>query len=206
MARDVRVVDSPGYLGGGGIRPGVEVMEIDGRLPYRRRWTGREPLVLILILTLVVIWVYRNFGDEVFFGRHSGLRTPESGNAPPVEIETAPVVPPVAPVEEPPTVAAEQRPVIAAEQQSAVIAAEQQSDIMGYSRVMAERLNLREGPGYERRVISVLPRDWEVAILRQSHITPNGDVWVEVMAQTDDGWREGWVMRQYLESCNCPMP
>src|SRR5262249_20360496 len=196
MARDVRIVDSPGYLGGGGIRPGVEVMEIDGRLPYRRRWTGREPLVLILILTLVAIWVYRNYGDEVF-GRRSGLWTPESRNAPPVEIETAPVVPPVAPVEEPPTVAAEQRPVIAAEQQS---------DIMGYSRVMAERLNLREGPGYGRRVIAVLPRDWEVAILRQSHITPNGDVWVEVMAQTDDGSREGWVMRQYIESCNCPAP
>jgi len=196
MARDVRVVDSPGYLGGGVIRPGVEVMEIDGRLPYRRRWTGREPLVLILILTLVAIWVYRYYGDEVF-GRHIGLWTPESESAPPVKIETAPVVPPVAPVEEPPTVAVEQGPVIAAEQQS---------DIMGYSRVMAERLNLRESPGYERRVIAVLHRDWEVAILRQSHITPNGDVWVEVMAQTGDGWRKGWVMRQYLESCNCPAP
>jgi len=196
MTRDVRFIDSTGYMGGGAIRPDIEVMEFDGRGPYRRRWTGREPVVFLLILALVAIWMYRNYGGEVF-GSRSGVLIPDSNNAPPVEIETAPVVPPLSPVEELPPVPAEPRPVITAEQQS---------EITGYSRVAAESLNLRAQPGFESRVIAILPRNWEVAILRQSHLTPNGDLWVEVMADTDYGWRKGWVMQQYLESCNCQMP
>src|SRR5262249_16599807 len=196
MTRDVRVIDSTGYMGGGVIRPDIEVMEIDGRGPYRRRWTGREPVVFLLILALIAIWMYRNYGGEVL-GSRSGVWISGPRNAPPAEIETAPVVPPVAPVEELPTESAEPRPVITAEQQS---------EITGYSRVAAESLKLRAQPGFERQVIAILPRNREVAILRQSHITPNGDVWVEVMADTDYGSRKGWVMQQYLESCNCPGP
>jgi len=194
MARDVRIIDSPGYSGGGFIRPDVEVMEFNGRGPYRRRWTGGEPLVLILILGLIAMWVYRNSGGEIF-GRQ--ILTPSQTTPSPVEIGTAPVVPPVTPIEEYPTATDERRPAVTVEQQS---------EIMGYSRVVAESLNLRDRPGFERRVIAVLPRYGEVAILRQSHVTPNGDVWVEILAGTDDGWLKGWVMGQYLESCNCPAP
>jgi hypothetical protein len=175
-----------------------EVMEIDGKGPYRRRWSGREPVALILILAIVAIWMYRNSGGE-FFGRRFGEWLPSPVNTPPVEVQTVPVPPPVAPVEEFPTVAVEPRPVITPEPQS---------DIIGYSRVVSERTNLRAGPGYEYRVIASLPRHWEVAILNQLHITPNGDMWVEVLTETDYGRRNGWVMRQYLEleSCNCPAP
>jgi hypothetical protein len=201
MARDVRVVESSGYSGGGFLRPDVEV--INGRGPYtRRRWRGGEPLVLILILALVAIWMYQKTGGELF-GRQIGGWISTPSKVPPVEIETAPVAPPVAPVapvpvEEPPPVTVEPRPALTAEQQS---------DILGHSRVGVERLNLRDQPGLDRRVIAVLPRHWEVAILRQAHVTPNGDVWIEVMAETDGGWRMGWVLRRYLESCiNCPTP
>ena len=197
MARNVKVIDSSGYSGGGFLKPEIEVMEIDGRGPYspygRRRWRGGEPLVLILILAIVAIWMYQKSGGEVF-GRQIGGWISATRNVPPVEIETAPVAPPLAPVEEAPVVTVNRR---------TALTAEQQSDILGNSRVEAESLNLRDQPGLERRVIAVLPRHWEVAILRQSHVTPNGDVWVEVMAETDDGWRKGWVIWRYLESCNC---
>lgn len=209
MARNIRVVDSPGYLGSNFTRPDIEVMEIDGRGPYidgrgpyRRRWTGREPLALILILALVSIWMYQR-SEGGFFGRTFSIGAPSTGSAPPAEIETVPVFPPAAPVVEPappiegpPLVTTEPRPIIAAGQQS---------DVIGYSRVMAERLNLRARPGFESGVIAVLPMYSDLAILRQLHVNPNGDVWVEVMAETDYGWQKGWVMRQYIESCNCPM-
>jgi len=81
---------------------------------------------------------------------------------------------------------------------------ELQSDIMGYARIIAENANLRERPGIQSRLISVLPRNREVAVLRQLHINTNGEVWVEVLAATDQGWRKGWVMRSFLNSCNCP--
>jgi hypothetical protein len=116
------------------------------------------------------------------------------GSVPPAKIETGPVIPPLAVEEAPGTV--EERPGITADQQS---------DIMGYSRVISERLNLRERPGVQYYVLSNLPRYWEVAILRQLHITPNGEKWVEVLADTGRGWQKGWVMTRYLEPCNCPI-
>ena len=44
----------------------------------------------------------------------------------------------------------------------------------------------------------------QVAVLRQLHVYHNGETWVEVMASTNQGWRKGWVMRNHLDSCNCP--
>jgi len=197
MARSVRVIDESGYPGGV-IRPDVEVMEFDGRIPYRRRWSGREPLVMILVLVLIAIWVYRNSAGEAF-GRQLGEWIPSTRNSAPVEVETAPVDPPLAPVEYSPTPPVEELPTAPVERAPA-ITVEQQSDILGYARVASERLNLREQPGFERRVIAILPRNWEVAILRQSHQTPNGDVWVEVFTETDYGRRKGWVMWRYLDT------
>jgi hypothetical protein len=96
---------------------------------------------------------------------------------------------------EPPRIAVEQRPALTTELQS---------DIMGYARIIAENANLRERPGIQYRLISVLPRNREVEVLRQLHININGEAWVEVLAATDQGWRKGWVMRSFLDSCNCP--
>jgi len=96
---------------------------------------------------------------------------------------------------EPPRIAVEREPALTTELKS---------DIMGYARIIAENANLREGPGIQYRLISVLPRNLEVAVLRQLHINTNGEAWVEVLAATDQGWRKGWVMRSFLNSCNCP--
>jgi hypothetical protein len=185
-----------------GSRPEVEVLDAEGRGPYGRRWTGRGSLVFVLILALVTIWLYRNRGPEVF-GRQTGIDIPARGSATPIEIETAPVDPPVEAIPERPRVIVEKRPVVTVEQRP-LPAAAQQSDIMGYARVMSDSLNLRSRPGFQYEVISVLPGNWEVAILRQLHVYPNGETWVEVMAWTNQGWRKGWVMRNHLDSCNCP--
>src|SRR5262245_8168891 len=96
---------------------------------------------------------------------------------------------------EPPGVAVERRPALTTELQS---------DIMGYARIIAVNANLRERPGIQYRLISVLPGNREVAAHRQLHINTNGEAWVEVLAATDQGWRKGWVMRRFLNSCNCP--
>ena len=198
MARNIRIVDSPGYSVGNVITPDVEVMETAVRSPYRRRWAGGEPILFILILVLLAIWMYRKNGGE-FFGSQFGFGIPASTTtAPPVEIESAPVVPPVSPIED-------DQPMVAVDHHSVTPVVQQDSDITGYSRVAAYSLNLRSHPGYDRSVIAILYRDSELAILRQLHVTPNGDVWVEVLADTDQGKLKGWVMQRFLDpSCNCP--
>jgi len=185
-----------------GSRPEVEVVDTDGRGPYGRRWTGRGSLVFVLILALVTIWLYRKRGSEVI-GEQTVIDIPARGSETPIEIKTAPVDPPGVAIPERPRVIVEGGPIVTVEQRP-LLTTEQQSDIMGYARVMSDSLNLRARPGFQYEVISVLPRNWEVAVLRQLHVYNNGDKWVEVMALTNQGWRKGWVMRNYLDSCNCP--
>jgi hypothetical protein len=177
-----------------GSRPEVEVVDAMGGGPYGRRWTGSGSLVFVLILVLVTIWLYRNRSRDVL-GKQTVIDIPAQVSATPVEIETAPVDPPVEAIPERPRVIVRERPLPTAEQQS---------DIMGYARVMSDSLNLRARPGFQYDVISVLPGNYEVAVLNQLHVYYSGETWVEVMALTNRGWRKGWVMRNYLDSCNCP--
>jgi hypothetical protein len=187
-----------------GIRPEVEVVDTEySSGPYERRWLGRESLVVILILALAIIWLYRNRGLEAL-GKQGVIDIQTTGSEPPVEIETAPVDPPVVAIPERPRVIIAGQPVVTVEQRP-LLTAKQQSEITGYARVMSDSLNLRARPGFQYEVISVLPRNWELAVLRQSHVYPNGETWVEVMAWTNQGWRKGWVMRDHLDSCNCPI-
>jgi hypothetical protein len=185
-----------------GSRPEVEVVGAVGGGPYGRRWTSSGSLVFVLILVLVTIWLYRNRSPEVF-GKQIVIDMPAQVSATPVEIGTAPVDPPIAAIPEGPRVIVRERPVVVAERRPLPTAG-QQSDIMGYARVMSHSLNLRARPGFQYDVISVLPRSYEVAVLNQLHVYYNGETWVEVMALTNQGWRKGWVMRNYLDSCNCP--
>lgn len=183
------------------IRPDVEVVDSDYRGSYGRRWAGRESLVFVLILALASIWLYRNSGLDVF-GKQAVIDIQASGSGTPVEIKTAPVDPPLVTITEQPQVIVEAQPVVTVEQR-ALLTAEQQSHIMGYARVVSDSLNLRARPGIQYEVISVLHRNWEVAVLRQLHVYHNGETWVEVMALTNQGWRKGWVMRNNLGPCNC---
>jgi len=205
-----------------------DVVEVDDRGSYKRRWTGKAPLVFIMILALVAIRLYQDRGSEVFGKRmNAGEAEPrttptphieitptpltEITPTPHIEIKTAPVAPPDVVVEEPPRAVAKpprvagephrvvsrprrvagEPPRIAVEREPA-LTTELKSDIMGYARIIAENANLREGPGIQYRLISVLPRNLEVAVLRQLHINTNGEAWVEVLAAPiRDGERGG---------------
>jgi len=178
MARSVRVIEAPEYARASAVRPDVEFVETGSYGSYG----GRYSIVVILVLCLIVVWIYRNGGVGAFGRLMSEKPATElsvSGGANPVESAAPPIVPPV-------------------------ISAGQQSDITGYTRVAVERLNLRAGPGVQYAAIYVLPRNWEVAILRQLHITNDGETWVEVMVETNQGRQKGWVSQRYLEACNCP--
>jgi hypothetical protein len=183
-------------------RPGVEVVDAVNMGPYGRRWTGKGSLVFVLILALITIWLYRNRGPEIF-GKQTVIDISARESATPIEIEPKPVYPPVVAIPERPRVLVEERPGVDYRQRP-LLTAEQQSDIVGTARVISDSLNLRARPGFQYQVISVLPRNWEVAVLRQLHVYHNGEAWVEVMAATNQGWRKGWVMRNHLDSCNCP--
>jgi hypothetical protein len=179
MARSVRVIDSPEYVRE---RPDVEVVDTGGSGLYGRRSASGSFIVVLLVLLLIVALIYRN-GTEGFFGglmsETPAAEPPISAGVTPVEREALPVVPPVAPAGQP-------------------------SDVIGYTRVAVEQLNLRAGPGDHYAAIYVLPRNWQVAILRQLHIANDGEAWVEVMVETNQGWQRGWVSQRYLEACDCP--
>src|SRR5262245_45019387 len=119
MARTVRVIDSPDYARLGGLRPDVEVVGTDGGGLYGRRFVGRDSLVFILILVLIVVWIYWNrgvgfFGDLV--NETQSAEVSPTGVADPTESEVPPTVPPVVPP---------------------LVGDAQQSDVIGYTRVAA---------------------------------------------------------------------
>jgi hypothetical protein len=156
---------------------------------------GRETLIFLLGLALVSLWMYRNSGSE-YFGSQMGMGIPLPSTAPPVEVSESPASPPLTtPVEPPPSPVVDPRPIVTVEQPS---------DIMGYAQVLSYSLNLRSGPGYQYYVTNVLPQYLTVAVLRQLHISNDGEAWVEVMIETTQGRQRGWVNRQFLSSCHCP--
>src|SRR5262245_4614148 len=91
----------------------TDVVEVDGRGPYRSGWAGRQSLGLILILALVVIWMYQRDGIDVF-RRQIGL------GAPPVEIEAPPIDPTSAAFPEQPS----ERPIVTVEPRPVMTMAE----------------------------------------------------------------------------------
>lgn len=68
------------------------------------------------------------------------------------------------------------------------------------ARVAASRLYLREGPGANYVPTYLLPYDWPLSILGESQVGNDGEVWIKVRLQTDQGPQEGWVNRKYVQS------
>ncbi len=69
-----------------------------------------------------------------------------------------------------------------------------------FARVTADSLYLREGPGTEYIATYLLPYDWPLTLLGESHLDRDGDVWVRVRLETEQGLQEGWVNQRYLET------
>jgi hypothetical protein len=68
------------------------------------------------------------------------------------------------------------------------------------ARVAASRLYLREGPGANYVAIYLLPYNWPLSILGESQVGNDGEVWIKVRLQTEQGPQEGWVNRKYVQS------
>jgi hypothetical protein len=75
-----------------------------------------------------------------------------------------------------------------------------QSRVATSARVAASRLYLREGPGANYVPIYLLPYNWPLSILGESQVSNDGEVWIKVGLQTEQGPQEGWVNRKYVQS------
>ncbi len=64
-------------------------------------------------------------------------------------------------------------------------------------------LYLRPEPGMQYQPHYLLPLNWDVSISRESHRSPDGDLWVKVKVETDQGPQEGWVCCRHLYRINC---
>src|SRR5262245_31630695 len=72
------------------------------------------------------------------------------------------------------------------------------SPIVTRAKVAVYNLYLREGPGVEYAATYLLPKGWAVSYLGDSRPDNNGNIWVKVLVQTDQGPQNGWVNRNFL--------
>jgi hypothetical protein len=72
------------------------------------------------------------------------------------------------------------------------------SSVITRARVAVNSLYLREGPGVEYVATYLLPQGWAVSYLGDSKPDNNGNIWVKVLVQTEQGPQNGWVNRNYL--------
>lgn len=195
MARSVQITDSrrPDY----GPTIYDDGVVADGR--SRIRSSGSLLILLVVLLVIAGFLMNRNSGSFSFQGNRSlgSIWTPFSSESTPVQVtmDTRP--------------GSAELPVIGADPSAGTVGtvneasvvwpqANAQTDVIGYARVAADTLYMRSGPGAWYQAIYALPRDWPVSLLKQSHLNNYGEVWVEVMVESNQGFQKGWVSRQYL--------
>lgn len=71
-------------------------------------------------------------------------------------------------------------------------------NVVAYTWIIANAVNLRSGPGMGFEVITVLPENWPVAILQDTEIDDSGEVWAHIRVETRQGFKKGWLNRRYL--------
>jgi hypothetical protein len=71
-------------------------------------------------------------------------------------------------------------------------------NIIGYAWITADEVHLRKGPGLDHDALYVLPENWPVAILNESDVANDGEVWAHVRVETKQGTKKGWLNRRYL--------
>jgi hypothetical protein len=76
---------------------------------------------------------------------------------------------------------------------------QRQPPVIIQARVAANSLYLREGPGMEYVATYILPENWGVSLIGDYLTDNSGEVWAKVSVETDEGLREGWVSRRFVE-------
>lgn len=64
--------------------------------------------------------------------------------------------------------------------------------------VTADNLNMRVAPGNYSQVTYILPQGTRVTLLGETYRELDGDMWVQVRIQTNEGLQVGWVNRRYI--------
>lgn len=64
--------------------------------------------------------------------------------------------------------------------------------------VIADNLNMRVSPNQFSQASYILPRGTRVEYLGESYQEPDGDFWVKVQIQANEGVQIGWVSRRYI--------
>lgn len=64
--------------------------------------------------------------------------------------------------------------------------------------VIADSLNMRVSPNEFSQASYILPRGTRVEYLGESYQEPDGDFWVKVRIQANEGMQTGWVSRRYI--------
>lgn len=64
--------------------------------------------------------------------------------------------------------------------------------------VIADSLNMRVSPNQYSPASYILPRGTRVEYLGESYQEPDGDFWVKVQIQANEGVQIGWVSRRYI--------
>jgi uncharacterized protein YgiM (DUF1202 family) len=70
------------------------------------------------------------------------------------------------------------------------------SGVVGY--VIADNLNMRSGPGNYSPATYILPRGTRVTLLGETYQEADGDLWVQVRIEANEGPQIGWVNRRYI--------
>ena len=71
-------------------------------------------------------------------------------------------------------------------------------NVVGYAWVTVNEVHLRKGPGLDYDALYVLPENWPVAILNDTDVDKDGEIWTHVRVETRQGVKKGWLNRRYL--------
>jgi hypothetical protein len=185
---------------------------------YEPPVSNRNSLLLFLILLLVIGWfLFSHSGSFSSIGSGWGSRPVDwSTSDRPVSIEE-PTIRKQSPDEQPrikrPEVSVTPKPRV--KEEVAIISEPRVKEkkregfkpavgywrdpnVIAYAWIIADEVNLRKGPGPDYDSFYILPENWPVAILNESHVDNSGEVWAHVQVETKQGTKKGWLNRRYL--------
>lgn len=181
----------------------------DGVPPYRNSFSSPGSLMIFFLLILMAGWVlFGNNRNPRDFGINWGggsdqvaiIGAPDTD----IRVEATPRVvyreraqaAPIQPVRRA-TIIPTPRP-LAREAVKPPTSRSKDPDVVGYSWIVAPRVNMRTGPGAQYDLVSVLNRNQMVAIFDKFELDDAGEVWSRVSIETNGFIQEGWVNRSYL--------
>lgn len=181
--------------------------------PPRRsvRYSNRSSLLVIVILLLIVGWIYatRGFGSLGLgvYREPIAVVSPTVYPTTSAEIgaENVPLSPSMQPSPADVRITDQPGPVQLPGAGAGTVAGSRapiaaDAGYIATARVTGDNVNMRSGPRENYRAVVILPRNWEVYVMRQSHVDNSGEVWIEVTVSTDQGTQKGWINRRYLSS------